>query len=83
MPDAELAVRMNRTPRAVARKRLDLGIPSHSGWTGGGRAWTDAEDELVRTLPASEVVARAERSLAVYLRRSLLKVPDGRKQRAR
>jgi hypothetical protein len=41
--------------------------------------WSANEDELVRTLPAQEVVRRTGRSLqAVYSRRSKLGVPDGR-----
>ena len=46
-----------------------------------GRPWTVDEDELVRTLPAPETVARTGRPLSsVYGRRRQLKVPDGRKQ---
>jgi hypothetical protein len=42
--------------------------------------WTAEEDELVRTLPAEEVVRRTGRSLiAVYTRRIRLRVPDGRR----
>ena len=44
--------------------------------------WTQAEDELVRTLSAEEAVSRTGRSLqAVYARRSLLQVPDGRRRK--
>lgn len=44
-------------------------------------AWTAAEDELVRTVPAAEVVKQTGRSLtAVYNRRNQLKVPDGRRR---
>lgn len=44
-------------------------------------AWSPADDELVRTLPAAEVAVRTGRSLtAVYNRRSVLKVPDGRRR---
>jgi hypothetical protein len=43
--------------------------------------WTDAEDELVRTLPAAEAARRTGRGLgAVYPRRHLLGVPDGRRR---
>jgi hypothetical protein len=42
-------------------------------------AWSAAEETLVRTLPAAEVAKRTGRSLsAVYNRRNILKVPDGR-----
>jgi hypothetical protein len=44
--------------------------------------WTSEDDDLVRSLPAEEVVRRTGRSLiAVYARRSELKVPDGRRRR--
>lgn len=47
----------------------------------GTIVWTPAEDELVRTLPAVEVVRRTGRSLiAVYSRRYRLRVPDGRRR---
>jgi hypothetical protein len=46
-----------------------------------GRPWTAEEDELVRALPAKEVVARTGRTLeAVYGRRVVLMVPDGRRR---
>jgi hypothetical protein len=45
----------------------------------GTIVWTPEDDERVRTLPVEEVVRRTGRSLiAVYARRSRLKVPDGR-----
>jgi hypothetical protein len=44
-----------------------------------GRPWTDAEDELLRTLPPAEVARRTGRTLtAVYGRRAVLGLPDGR-----
>jgi hypothetical protein len=46
--------------------------------------WTADEDELIRTLPAEEVARRTERSLhAVYSRRQMLGVPDGRSRGVR
>jgi hypothetical protein len=43
--------------------------------------WSPEDDELVRTLPVKEVARRTGRSLqAVYKRRSLLQVPDGRRR---
>jgi hypothetical protein len=43
--------------------------------------WTSEDDELVRMMPAEEVARRTGRSLqAVYKRRSLLQVPDGRRR---
>ena len=42
-------------------------------------AWTPEEDALVRTLPAKEAAQRTGRGLwAVYTRRHMLGVPDGR-----
>ena len=47
-----------------------------------GRAWTDEEDELARTLPIAEVVKRTGRTLSgVQCRRRKLGVPDGRTTR--
>lgn len=47
-----------------------------------GRAWTGEKDALVRVLPASEVATRTGRMLqAVYSRRSLLDLNDGRTAR--
>lgn len=44
--------------------------------------WTAEQDEMVRTLPASEAARWTGRSLvAVYARRNRLQVPDGRKRR--
>lgn len=44
-----------------------------------GWAWTEAEDELVRTLRPAEAARATGRTLgAVYNRRQELKVPDGR-----
>jgi hypothetical protein len=55
-------------------------LPGYNGFN--VRAWTPQEDDLLRTLPAAEVVRRTGRTLvAVYVRRSLLGVPDGRRRR--
>jgi hypothetical protein len=54
-------------------------LPGFNGFN--VRAWTRKEDELVRTLAPAEVVRRTGRTLtAVYNRRSLLGVPDGRRR---
>jgi hypothetical protein len=59
---------------AFLRERAKVFLPC-------GRAWTAAEDELVRTRPAPEVARRTKRSLAsVYTRRRRLGVPDGRRR---
>jgi hypothetical protein len=47
-----------------------------------GRPWTAEEDRLARRLPAAEVARRTGRTLqAVYDRRRVLGVPDGRRRR--
>jgi hypothetical protein len=62
-----------RRKNSEALRRRDALVP-------GTVPWTAEEDELVRTLPAEEVVRRTGRSLiAVYTRRSRLRVPDGRR----
>ena len=44
-------------------------------------AWRPWEDELCRTLPAAEVAKRTGRALgAVYSRRAILGLPDGRRK---
>jgi hypothetical protein len=50
---------------------------SSRSWT----PWTPAEDELVRTLPPAEVARRTGRTPgAVYQRRRILGVSDGRRR---
>jgi hypothetical protein len=47
-----------------------------------GTPWSAEEDELVRTLPAPEVVKRTGRTIpAIYARRRQLGVPDGRRKK--
>ena len=51
-------------------------MPSHP--------WTPKEDDLVKTLPPAEVSRRIRRTLtAVWSRRRLLGMPDGRTRKAR
>jgi hypothetical protein len=73
-------------PEQVERRRctaLELGlgrnlVPGyHRRHT--ALAWTTEEDEAVRTLPPAEAAEKTGRTiLAVYRRRSLLGLPDGR-----
>jgi hypothetical protein len=45
------------------------------------RPWTEAENQLVRTLPAAEVARLTGRTLvAVWARRRVLQLPDGRRK---
>jgi hypothetical protein len=54
------------------RKRLGIRPPV-------GRVWEKWEDELLATLPAIEVARRTARTMtAIYCRRVVLKIPDGR-----
>lgn len=47
----------------------------------GGEAWTAAEDEVVRAVPAAEAARRTGRAIGpVYERRRTLRVPDGRRR---
>jgi hypothetical protein len=93
MPDDEVALRIGKPPNAVRLKREKLGIPNPpdrrlrvNRWKGEPnpwRPWTDAEDELVRSLRAGEAVklltGRTLRS--VYDRRHQLRLPDGRRKK--
>src|SRR5262245_26328671 len=59
---------------AFLRERAKVFVPN-------GRRWDLWEDDLVRTRPAAEVARRTKRSVnAVYSRRAMLGVPDGRRR---
>jgi hypothetical protein len=65
-----------RRKMSAAHKRRGTRPPK------AGSPWTPEEDELVRTLPPVEVAERTGRSLAaVYDRRRVLRLPDGRAER--
>jgi hypothetical protein len=67
-----------RAKMSVAQRRRGARPPK------AGRPWTAEEDALVRQLRASEVAARTGRTLqAVYDRRSILGLNDGRTTRWR
>jgi transcriptional regulator with XRE-family HTH domain len=86
------ADRRHPTPAAAERLSAALGVSGAAfavadpqatrGRPGRPRqtpAWAAAEDELVRTRPPAEVAERTGRRLkAVYERRQVLRVPDGR-----
>jgi hypothetical protein len=64
-----------RRKRSESHRRLGTRPPK------AGRAWTAAEDKLLRTLAAAEVARRTGRRLqAVYDRRHELRLPDGRRR---
>jgi hypothetical protein len=61
--------------RAAAARRLARGeVPN-------GRAWTTAEDRLIRTLPTAVAAKRTRRTVtAVYKRRRKLRVLAARRE---
>ena len=64
------------TKRKMRRTHKRLGTRPPAA----GPAWSEQEDELLRTLPTAEVVQRTGRTLnAVRCRRRVLGLPDGRK----
>jgi hypothetical protein len=66
------------------RKKMSQAHRNRGTIPPGLRPWTAEEDKLVRQLPASKVVARTGRTLsAVYTRRSILGLNDGRTVRWR
>jgi hypothetical protein len=70
---------IRHTAAARAKMRAERQARLATGWRAVGQAWGEAEDEMVRTLPAQEVMARTGRTLSsVYNRRVRLRVPDGR-----
>jgi hypothetical protein len=69
--DAKTRLKMSGTHKARGTRPPLAGIP-----------WTKEEDELARTLKAKEDVQRTGRTLkAVYSRRRVLGLPDGRSSR--
>jgi hypothetical protein len=67
-----------RTRRRMSEAHWRRGTrPSAAAWP-----WTDEEDALLTAgLPAAEVAARTGRTLgAVYQRRGVLGLPDGRRK---
>jgi hypothetical protein len=70
---------IRNTAESRAKARVERQARLATGWSAVGQAWSEAEDEMVRTLPAPEVMARTGRTLSsVYNRRVRLRVPDGR-----
>jgi hypothetical protein len=79
--DAAHAARRGSHHTEEARRRMSEAQRRRGALIPGTVPWTTEEDELVRTLPAEEVVRRTRRSLiAVYTRRNRLRVPDGRRR---
>jgi hypothetical protein len=81
LADVEVAGRTGRSPTAVRKRRAALGLCNPGKGYGPGRSapWTPEEDALVETLKPTEAARRTGRTLsAVYSRRNVLGVPDGR-----
>ena len=81
MTDHALALRLSRSVNAVRIMRLRRGVAPHPDqrtWRdapGAGRPWTEAEDQLVRTLSPQEAAERTGRPVtAIWARRRKLRV---------
>lgn len=74
---------LGRRHSAEARQRMSAAQKRRGAWPPApGKAWSAAEDELVRTLPAAEVAKRTKRTLsAVYARRRKFGLNQGRTER--
>jgi hypothetical protein len=80
--DAMHSARRGLPHTEETRRRMSEAHRRRGTLVPGTVLWTQEDDELVRTLPVREVARRTGRSLqAVYARRSLLQVPDGRRRR--
>lgn len=70
--------------KAERRKRREAHKRRGSWPPAAGRAWEPWEYELVRTLAPTEAAAKTNRTLwSVFIRRSRLGLPDGRRRRQR
>jgi len=75
------ANRGRRLSEGHRRKISEVNLRNGNRPPKAGRPWTEAEDALLRKLPAAEVAEQSGRTLrAVYMRRSLLGVSDGRRR---
>jgi hypothetical protein len=80
--DAAIAAHLGTKHSAEARQKMSETHKRRGTLVPGTVLWTPQEDQLVRTLPISEVMQRTGRTLnAVKSRRHKLGVPDGRRQR--
>jgi hypothetical protein len=82
----EIVAKMNRLgSRHSKSTRRKMSLAHQKQWTQGPlaeRRWTPREDEWLRTLPAAEVAKQTGRTLkAVWSRRRILGLPDGRANR--
>ena len=77
--EAAWAANRGRQHTEQTRQRMSETHRQRGTMPPGTRPWTTEEDELVRQAPASEAASRTLG--AVYARRSLLGVNDGRTAR--
>ena len=79
----EAAWEANRGRKHTEEARKKMSEAQRKRWImPGTKAWTAAEDKLVRELPANEAATKTGRTVrAVYTRRSLLGLNDGRTAR--
>lgn len=60
--DEAVAKKLGRTRGAVTFQRVQRGVPAHSGWPGGGRAWAAEEVALLGTATDDAVARRIGRT---------------------
>jgi hypothetical protein len=77
--EAAAAAHRGTHPSAETRRKMSDAHKRRGSLVPGTRPWTPAGDDLVRALPPAEAARRTGRSLkAVYQRRLVLGLPDGR-----
>jgi hypothetical protein len=75
------AQRRGTRHREESRRKMSEAHRRRGTLVPGTVVWTEQEDELVRSLPAAEAARRTGRTLgAVWARRRVLGLPDGRRQ---
>src|SRR4051812_11511473 len=74
---------LGKKASAEARQKMSAAQKRRGAWPpAAGKAWSAEEDELLRTVPAAEVIRRTKRSKgAVYSRRRKFGLKDGRTTR--
>jgi len=72
--------RLGKPHSSEARRKMSEAQRRRGAWPpAAGEPWSSEEEEMLRTLPAAEVVRRTGRTLAaVYSRRAKLELLDGR-----
>ena len=79
--EALAAQRRGTRHTAESRRKMSETHRRRGTLVPGTVVWTEREDELVRSLPAAEAARRTGRPIgAVWARRRVLRVPDGRRK---